>query len=424
MIPATVPAETIRQLATTRPAPAGSAALRAALHARRMLLLKALLVRVERAGASLTPAARGRFEADWALLERAEHADPAAVRALLDYPMTGAWLTAALAADEGPALEGQLAQLSGVALAAAVRAGCAVSGERAVPSGVLVLPGLGVLHCPSGRVLFGGDPGLVRIGDFAGRTEVLLARGGPGGRPVGGGTGWSGLRALPGSAVLLDDLDPYRVPAQGIGREALPAVGRPHSTPGRWAERWLAARALLAAVDPDRVAENGAVLRAVVPLAPSGRTHGPPMSATLRAAPGAMLSQLPDDADRLAEMLVHETQHTKLATLHELVPLYRPGGARYRVGWRTDPRPVPGVLQGAYAHLALTDLWRRVRAGPAGPDGWRTRAGHQFEVSWDQVGEALSILRESDELTFTGREFVQEMERRHADLGVAARSPG
>ncbi|MFB7502508.1 aKG-HExxH-type peptide beta-hydroxylase [Streptomyces broussonetiae] len=424
MIPATVPAETIRQLATTRPAPAGTVALRAALHARRMLLLKALLVRAEREGGLLAPAARSRFETDWALLERAEHADPVAVRALLDYPMTGAWLTAALAAPRGPAWEGQLARLGGVTLAAAVRAGCAVSGEWAVPSGVLVLPGLGVLRCPSGRVLVDGDPRLVRIGDGAGRTEVLLARGGPGGRPVGSGTGWSGLCALPGSAVLLDDLDPHRVPAHGIGPEALPAAGRPQSTPGRWAERWRAARALLAAVDPGRVAETGTVLRAVVPLAPSGRRHGPPMSATLRAAPGALLSQLPGEADRLAEVLVHETQHTKLAALHELVPLYRPGGARYRVGWRTDPRPVPGVLHGAYAHLALADLWRRARAGPAGTDDWRTRAGRQFEVSWDQVGEALSILRESDELTFTGREFVQEMERRHTDLGVAARSPG
>ncbi|MGW0768802.1 aKG-HExxH-type peptide beta-hydroxylase [Streptomyces sp. NPDC002676] len=425
MILATVPVEIIRQLATTRPAHAGTAALRAALHARRMLLLKALLVRVERERASLAPAARSRFETDWALLERAERSDPAAVRDVLDYPMTGAWLAAALAAPEGPALEGQLAQLSGVALAAAVRAGCAVTGERAVPSGLLALPGLGVLRCPSGRVLLGGYPGLARIGDPAGRTEALLTRGGPAAhRPVGGGTGWSGLRALPGSAVLLDDLDPYRAPAQGIGPEALAAAGRPHSTPARWAEVWRAARALLAATDPGRVAETGTVLRAVVPLAPSGPADGTPMSATLRTAPGAMLSQLPYGGDRLAEALVHETQHTKLAALHELVPLYRPGGARYRVGWRPDPRPVPGVFQGVYAHLALTDLWGRARAGPAGTEGWRLRAERQFEVYWDQVGEALSILRESDELTFAGREFVQEMERRHASLGVAARSPG
>ncbi|KOV63269.1 aKG-HExxH-type peptide beta-hydroxylase [Streptomyces sp. MMG1121] len=425
MTPAPVSAETVGELATTRPAPAGTAALRAALHARRLLLLKAVLVRVERARASLAPAVRTRFEADWALLERAERADPAAVRGLVDYPMTGAWLGAALAAEEGPGLAGQLAYLTGLALAAAVRAGCPVDGERAVPSGRLVLPGLGVLCCPSRRALLGGRPGLVRVTDAAGAAEVRLGRSAPGAhRPAHGGTGWLGLRELPGSAILLDDLDPYRVPAPGIGPEALPAARRPHSEPAAWAARWLAARALLSATDPARAAETGAVLRAVVPLAPSGRPGGPPMSATLRAAPGALLSQLPEDAGDLAETLVHETQHTKLATLHELVPLYRPGGARHQVGWRPDPRPVPGVLQGVYAHLALADLWRRARNGPVLAYGWRDRAERQFDTHWDQVGKALSILRESDELTCAGREFVQEMERHHAGLGAAARSSG
>ncbi|MFI2201646.1 aKG-HExxH-type peptide beta-hydroxylase [Streptomyces sp. NPDC020192] len=425
MTPAPVSAETIGELATTRPAAAGTAALRAALHARRMLLLKAALVRVERARASLAPAVRARFEADWALLERAERADPVAVRDLVDYPMTGAWLGAVLAAGEGPGLAGRLPYLTGLALAAAARAGASVEGERAVPSGRLVLPGLGVLYCPSGRALLGGRPGLVRVTDAAGAAEVLLARPGPGTRrPARGGTGWLGLRELPGSAVLLDDLDPYRVPAHGIGPEALPAARRPDTAPGAWAARWLAARALLSATDPARAVETGAVLRAVVPLAPSGRPGGPLISATLRAAPGALLSQLPGDAGDLAEALVHETQHTKLATLHDVVPLYRPSGALYRVGWRSDLRPVSGVFQGVYAHLALADLWRRARSGSVLAYGWRDRAERRFDTHWDQVGEALSLLRKSDELTFVGREFVQEMERHHAGLGVAARSSG
>ncbi|MEV5877554.1 HEXXH motif-containing putative peptide modification protein [Streptomyces sp. NPDC052101] len=425
MTPAPVSAGAIRELATTRPAPAGTAALRAALHARRMLLLKAVLVTAERARPSLAPSVRTRFEADWVLLERAERTDPAAVRDLVDYPMTGAWLGAVLAAGEGPDLAGQLPYLTGLALAAAVRAGCPARGERPAPSGRLVLPGLGVLSCPSGRALLGGRPGLMRITDAAGAAEVLLTRPAAGARrPARGGTGWLGLRTLPGSAVLLDDLDPYRVPAHGIGPAALPAARRPHSTPAAWAARWRAARALLTEADPARAAETGSVLRAVVPLAPSGRPGGPVMSATLRAAPGALLSQLPEDAGDLAETLVHETQHTKLATLHELVPLYRPGGARYRVGWRPDPRPVPGVLQGVYAHLALADLWRRAGNGPRLGHGWRDRAERLFDTRWDQVGQALSILRESDELTCAGREFVQEMERHHASLGVAARSPG
>ncbi|MCE0446255.1 HEXXH motif-containing putative peptide modification protein [Streptomyces tricolor] len=120
------------------------------------------------------------------------------------------------------------------------------------------------------------------------------------------------------------------------------------------------AHALLAATHPARAAETLALVRAVVPLAPSAG-GAPPVSATVRTAPGAALAQLPADRRELAELLVHETHHTKLAVLDELVPLWRPGGSLHRVGWRRDPRPVPGVLQGAYAHLALLDLWG---AGP------------------------------------------------------------
>ncbi|MCZ4514868.1 HEXXH motif-containing putative peptide modification protein [Streptomyces sp. ActVer] len=427
---AAVPLEVFTELARTRPLPEATAALRAALHARRMLLVKSLLVRFEQRRALLAPEVGRRFEQGWALLERAERSDPAAVRDVVDYPMTGAWLTETLAAPVGPAFERHLAHLGGVAVAAAVRAGCQVGGTLTQSSGSLVLPGLGVLHCPSGSARLRGRGGLVRITDGAGGSEVILprptARGESGTRrPVGSGPGWSALRTLPGSTVVLDDLDPYRVPRRGIGPAALPAADRPHSDHRPWARIWHEAHTLLSATDPGRAAETSAVLRAVVPLVSPVGDGGITMSATLRSSPGAVLTQLPADASELAESLVHESHHTKLAALHEFVPLYRPGGGTlHRVAWRLDPRPVPGVLQGAYAHLALTDLWWRARTGPVTPDAWRRKATQQFETYREQVGEALSILLESDELTFAGREFVHEMSRHHASLGVATRNPG
>ncbi|MEU0742486.1 HEXXH motif-containing putative peptide modification protein [Streptomyces sp. NPDC006134] len=402
MTPVPVLPAVVTELAGTRPRPRAVAALRAGLHARRLLLLKALLVRVERLGArTAASAARRDFERDWRLLEQAERTDAAAVRDVVDYPMTGAWLAEALAAPEGPAFEEHLAHFHGVAVAAALRAGRAVDPAPA-PSRALVLPGLGVLVHRAGRIrLSGAARGTVTDGE---------------GREV---PGWTALRTLPGGGVVLDDLDPYRVPPQGIGPAGLPAAERPRSAHRLWARRWREAHALLSVTDPGRAAETGAVLRAVVPLAHSGADGA--MSATLRAAPGAVLAQLPGDAEQLAEALVHEVHHTKLAALQELVPLCRPGGAAvHRVGWRTDPRPVPGVLHGAYAHLALTDLWWRAHTGPAVPRAWRRRAGEQFDKHRDQVGAALSILRESDELTRTGVEFVREMDRCHARLGVAA----
>ncbi|MFE1885349.1 aKG-HExxH-type peptide beta-hydroxylase [Streptomyces diastatochromogenes] len=427
MTPAPVPAEVFPALAGTRPTPRGTEALRAAVHARRMLLLKSLLVRSDRQHHLLGPSARRHFEQAWALLVAAERTDPAAVRDVLDYPTTGAWLAVALAAPRGVAFERQSAHLGGVAVAAAVRAGHAVDGTLVVPTGLLVLPGLGVLHCPSGRVRLSSGPGWSRIADDTGHGDVLLARPavrpGPGAsRRAGGGRGWFALRTLPGGTVRLDDLDPYRLPSPDTGRGALRAADRSDAPWGTWARRWRQAFELLTAVDGQRAAETAAVLRAVVPLAAPG-AGATPVGATLRAAPGAALIQLPGTARELAESLVHETHHTKLAALDELVPLCRPGGgAVHRVGWRPDPRPASAVLQGAYAHLALTDLWWRVRTGAAAAPAWRRRAGERFEAYRAEVGQALSLLLESDELTTAGREFVQGMERHHAGLGVTAQN--
>ncbi|MFE6159609.1 HEXXH motif-containing putative peptide modification protein [Streptomyces sp. NPDC056486] len=423
MTSAPVSSEVLAQLARTRPAPAGTAALSAGLHARRLVLLKALLARIDRGGDRLGSAARHRFDRDWAVLERAEQSDAAAARGVVDYPMTGAWLAETLAAPDGPAFERHLAHLGAVAAAAALRAGCRVAMDVDVPSGVLALTGVGVLRCPTGRARLHIKSGLMRITGSGSPGGVLLHV--PPGvqRPRGGGVLWAGLRTLLGGAVVIDDLDPYRVPPSGIGPDALPAVERSTVRDQAWALRWKGAQQLLAATDPDRAAEVRAVLRAVVPLAAgAGRDDGNPMSATLRAAPGAVLMSLPAGPAQMAEVLVHEAHHTKLAALHELVPLCEPErGAVHRVGWRPDPRPIAGVLQGAYAHLALADLWRRARAGTATPEPWRRRAAEQFETYREQVGGALSILLESDELTFEGREFVQEMGRHHASLGRASR---
>ncbi|WP_121701389.1 HEXXH motif-containing putative peptide modification protein [Streptomyces sp. E5N298] len=427
MTRASVPPDVLTALAGTRPTHAGTQTLRAAVHARRMLLLKALLVRVERQHAHLPHPVRRGFEDDWALLERAERTDPGAVREVLDYPTTGAWLTEALAAPAGPEFEAHLAHLTGVAVVAAARAGCPATGTLRVPSGLLGLPGLGVLRCPSGRARVGDRDGRLRVVEDAGRGAVDLprrrapAQDGARGR-TGHGYGWSALRALPGGTAVLDDLDPYRVPHPGIGPTAVPAADRAHTDHPAWAGRWRRARVLLSVTDPGRIAETDALVHALVPLAAAGRDGAVPTGATVRAAPGAVLTQLPAGAAELAETLVHETHHTKLAALDDSVPLCRPGGTLHRVAWRPDPRPAAAVLQGTYAHLALLDLWWRAQRAYAAPATWRQRAAERYGRYREQVGEALSVLRGSDELTCTGRHFVQEMHRHHSSLGTAVRN--
>ncbi|WP_137993384.1 aKG-HExxH-type peptide beta-hydroxylase [Streptomyces vilmorinianum] len=424
MSPTPLPTAVFTALARTRPAPAGLSALGSALRARRLLLLKALLVRVERHREAVAPGVLRRFREAWHLLERVERGHPAVVRDVLDYPMTGAWLAAALAEPAGPALDRHLAWLENLAVTAALRAGGLLDVTLDTPGGLLSLPGVGRARVAGRRARITTRSAGTYVLD-AGTPDtatVLLLADRRGGTLVGRGPGWSGLRTLPAGAARLEDLDPYRVPPGGVGSPARTAAEHTATDPAAWAARWRAAQDLLGRTDPGRAAEVRRAVRAVVPLV----AHGPrSVGATLSAAPGAVLTSPPAGARDLAETLVHETHHSKLATLHECVPLYRPGPAAvHQVGWRTDPRPIAGVLQGAYAHLALTDLWRRAATAEGVPRLWRSVAGQQFDHIHDQVGEALAILLESDELTNEGREFAQQMGRHHASLGATPRPVG
>ncbi|MFB7233344.1 HEXXH motif domain-containing protein [Streptomyces sp. NPDC056269] len=401
-------------LAATRPAPAGAAFLRAGAHARRLLLLKALLVRVRRRRAEVAPETLRGFEAAWRLLERTERVAPAVVRAVLDYPITGSWLAIALTEPAGPDLDRHLTRFELVAVTAALRAGQPLDLVVQAPTGVLSFPGVGSAHVAPGPVHVTSRSRVVRL--HTGSAPPVLVR--PTGS--GAGPGWHGLRPLPGGTTRLEDLDPYRVPPGGVGSPARIAAERSDTDHAAWAGRWRAGRALLRVTDPARGAEVERTVGALVPLVPQGPRA---LGATLAAAPGAVLMTPSADAADMAETLVHELHHSKLSTLHELVPLYRPDedGVRstlYRVGWRPDERPVAGVFQGAYAHLALADLWRRAADARGVPRAWSERSAQQFDHVHDQVGEALTTLLESDELTNEGREFARRMRQIHASLST------
>ncbi|MFJ6353252.1 aKG-HExxH-type peptide beta-hydroxylase [Streptomyces sp. NPDC092046] len=418
-------AAALAELARTRSEQSGASLLRSALHARRLLLLKALLVRVQRNRDAVDEAVFRRFTASWRLLEEAERRHPAVVRDLLDYPTTGGWLAAALAEPVGPGLDRHLARLDVLAATAALRAGCPVDRTVEAPGGLLVLPGVGRLRAGADRIRITSRSRVGRLrpeGTERAALVVLLLTDRRTGALTGRGPGWRGLHVLSGSVARLDDMDPYRVPPGGIGSP--PRAATDHAVTDReaWSDRWRSGLALLVRTDPSRAAEVRRAVRALVPLV----AHGPgAFGATLSAAPGAVLTSLPSGAQDMAETLVHELHHSKLATLHELVPLYGPGRAAvHKVGWRAEPRPISGVLHGAYAHLALTDLWRGASVAEQLPRPWRARAGQQFDRIHDQVGEALAILLESDELTTEGRKFAHQMRRHHASLRAAPRAAG
>ena len=84
----------------------------------------------------------------------------------------------------------------------------------------------------------------------------------------------------------------------------------------------------------------------------------------------------------LALLLIHEFQHVKLGAVLDLFDLFDPADKRlYHAPWRAAMRPLEGLLQGTYAHLAVSRYWRTRQQATAGAEA--EAAGKRFRL-WDR----------------------------------------
>jgi hypothetical protein len=71
-------------------------------------------------------------------------------------------------------------------------------------------------------------------------------------------------------------------------------------------------------------------------------------------------------ATRLAATLVHESQHYRLTTLHDVRRLCStPSPRLFYSPWRNDPRTILGIIHGIMAFTGVADFWSRERTDPA-----------------------------------------------------------
>jgi HEXXH motif-containing protein len=199
--------------------------------------------------------------------------------------------------------------------------------------------------------------------------------------------------------VLLDDLDPFRMPAsdgQPTGRLTEPQVA--HYT--------AALRDGWETLNPARAAEIAALIRVIVPYqAPPGGL----VSTTSPETFGTVAMSLPPDRYSCGEILIHETQHVKLCALLDLVTLTLPDeGQRYYAPWRPDPRPASGLIQGTYAFLGVAGFWREQWLAASEPD-IRCRAERDFARWRDAAALGAETLLASGQLTSAGMIFAAEM---------------
>jgi uncharacterized protein len=361
----TVSAEHFEQLATGF----GDAAAIDALAQAQASINRSLLAAVGQAAAVADPTAAQA----WELLRTLDERQPAAVAKAISHPFFRPWAFQSIDDPAGT----DLSELIGYALAAASSA--KQSAELRMPPGVssVYVPGIGRIAVVDG---------VAGVGE-GGEPEHLLTKA----RYVAAGAH--------ASRVLLEDLDDARdcfhlTPAPRLTDDEFAA----------WSTRYEAAWRLLDEQFPEYVGALHTGLRALVPLA--GAEDGNATSGTARQAFGALGMALPEEPEVLALLLIHEFQHVKLGAMLDLFDLYDASDTRlYYAPWRPDPRPVEGLLQGTYAHVAVVDYWRR-RAEHGDHD-----AEAHFARWRGQTWEALEQLESSGSLTDLGERFVGGLKR-------------
>ena len=420
----------------------GATALAQLIEAQRSLrrVLLSAVYEASRAAPAVPDEVKATLRAAWTTLTAIDTRQPEALDTAAAHPYVRVWAVRCLEqlkppsasdADRSPAhgepgFAALLGHLGAIAAVAAFRAKADASVTVPVMGGAVHLPTLGRLlvrpeeatRSADGElherdepnvaaVTVAGNAVTILVGDrrWDLATSALLA-GEPSAVAVqenGGLTGWQPVRALraPGIRVALEDTDPYRDCHQW---RAAPRLT--DSEFARWQHCFEGAWQEIRRDHPAYAPALAAGLSVLMPL--SAGPDGRDISATARHAFGAVAAALPADPVTLALLIIHEFQHVKLGAVLDIYDLYDPADSRlFHAPWREDLRPLEGLLQGSYAHLAVTDFWRARQEVTGGAEA--ETAGQRFAYWRDHTRDAIETLVGSGSLTPLGERFVDEM---------------
>jgi uncharacterized protein len=385
----TMPQAHFEALATGYGDAAAISTLAGAQRSVRRMLLRALH---ERAAANASSA----FAAGWELLASLDRSAPAVVEQVLAHPYVRAWAERCL--RPGPAGPADMGHLASVTAAAAIRSGTLAELEVPVAGGFVHLPTLGRLRVAgaAAATLAADGTGAFEVRANSGKWRVRPAAAEP-------DPDWEPVRELraAGLTVRLEDTDPHRDCHQWPVTARLTAAEA-----AAWQAQFTAAWQLIERYYPQYAPGIAAGLTTIVPLA--GDASGRQVSSSARQSFGAVAAALPATGADLALLIVHEFQHVKLGALTDMFDLHDRADQRlYFAPWRPDPRPAGALLQGTYAHVAVTDYWRGRRHQLSDPSA--LAAAEQFARWRTMTMEAIDTLAGSGALTELGARFVAGM---------------
>ncbi|MET8997921.1 HEXXH motif domain-containing protein [Amycolatopsis sp. NPDC004169] len=391
-------------IAAGRGGPGPLRKLRAAERSRRLLLMRSLVEVVTKSEDLYRPLPSP--ETAWELLARVERAAPPALERILAHPYTGTWAgyTTRLYRQDVTGVCPfwvHAGHLHCLAAAAAVHAEIPFEIELPAWRGKVSLPTLGTAQlraeAPFSVATIRGANGRVEIRNR--HSAVRLPR-----HPSGDVPGWLGVRQVvcwSGEhrlAVQLDDLDPYRELYEPI----LPARLSPVEL-----ESWRSVLGRAWQLLVEHLPETAAVLpTGLYSLVPAPAVPFRLPSASTGEAFGSAIVCYGEDAATLAAALVHEFQHIRLGGLLHLVRLSEDDPReRLYAPWRSDPRPIAGVLHGIYAFFGVTAFWRALTAAEPGNE----LAAFEFALWRGQVRQTLDAVHGDESLTEAGQRFLDHV---------------
>lgn len=396
---------------------------------RRALL--ASVYQVARAEPTVPSRARDALRSAWTVLATADQERPDLLDSVLAHPYVRVWAARCLdelrpssaspagenGAPASPGLLADLGHLGAIAAVAAIRVGVNADVGVPVTNGAVHLPTLGRLAigtpaaaAPQREAILTIDGKAVHVQVGEDRWEIAVAAllsGEPYSAGIFGGgepAKWQPVRILtaPGNiTVALEDTDPYRDCHQW------PAASRlSEADVAKWQRHFHDAWQEIERDHPAYAPAIAAGLTVLMPMSPA--PAGRDVSATARHAFGAIGAALPADATTLALLIIHEFQHVKLGAILDLYDLYDPADDRlYYAPWREDMRPLEGLLQGTYAHLAVSEYWRTRQELTTGAAAETARERFAF---WRvHTRDAIETLADSGSMTALGVRFVEEM---------------
>ncbi|SEL25797.1 HEXXH motif-containing protein [Streptacidiphilus jiangxiensis] len=342
------------------------------------------------------------------------------VQWLLRYPSVGIWAATMVRAlcrpqvGDAAELRKRLSYLNAIAAAAAIQAQLPFSLRLPVWDGWLVLPGIGALLLPEGDT--NGAPWVAVESDgFRMCAAGVELEGDP----------WYELPILADSPgrVVLDRMDPFR---------SVRGMLSPMPVRGHEAESWRSvfeqSSGVLRALGRGQGCDYLRGLACIVPEELRERFR--PHSVSCADGTGGFTASFQDEPLQFAGTLVHEGQHSRLSMLAHLFDVFGDPSAsatrlQYYAGWRDDPRPLAGMLQGVYAFAGVADYWSWQAETSTNEDhgggDYRALARFEAELWSQQVVRAARELLHAEGLTEPGRLMLGAVLRR---IQSSVRTPG